>query len=92
MSYSENKWAKLGQDHTNKTKTSTTNGEIQSKAHKYTTSEQFVKAYSEAFLNYLDSRFSKTRAIHIADIAAQQAAFAEAFVQFVDLVEKLDNK
>jgi hypothetical protein len=92
MSYNENKWQKLGQDHANQTKTTTTNGEIQSKAHKYTTSEQFVKAYSEAFLNYLDSRFGKTKAVHIVDVAAEQAAFAEAFVQFVNLIEKLDNK
>jgi len=92
MSYSENKWSKLGHEHANKTKTTTVNGEIQSKAHKYTTPEQFVKAYAEAFLNHLDSRFGKTKAIHIADIAAEQATFAEVFVQFVNLIEKLDNK
>ena len=91
MSYSEDKWNKLGLEH-NTSKTSTTYGEIKNKAHKYTTSEQFVKAYSEAFLNYLDGRFGKTKAIHIVDIAAEQAAFAEAFVQFADLIEKLDNK
>jgi len=92
MSYSENKWSQLGHDHANKTKTGTTYGDIQSKAHKYTTSEQFVKAYAEAFLNYLDNRFGKTKAIHIVDIVSEQARFAEIFVQFVNLIEKLDNK
>jgi hypothetical protein len=92
MNYSENKWANLGYGHANKTKTGTTYGEVQSKAHKYITSEKFVKAYAEAFLNYLDNRFGKTKSIHIVDIAAEQATFAEIFVQFVSLLEKLEDK
>jgi hypothetical protein len=91
MSYSENKWSQLGHEYANKTKTGTTYGDIQSKAHKYTTSEQFVKAYAEAFLNYLDKRFGKNNAIHIVDITAEHETFADAFVQFVELIEKLEK-
>ena len=92
MSYSENKWANLGYQHANKTQTSTNYGKTEKTSHKYTTSEQFVKAYGEAFLNYLDNRFGKNKKIHIVNIAAEQATFAEIFVQFVNLLERLENK
>lgn len=87
MDYNENKWAKLGKEH----KTSTSYGEWQNKKHRYLTSTKFVKLYSEAFLDFLDTLAKHDEKWHIEDIVLQNIAFAEIFYHVLGAIDQLEK-
>jgi hypothetical protein len=88
MDYNENKWAKLGE----KNKTTTSYGEYEKVSNKYTTAEQYIRVYTEAFLNYIDARNGRTKAIHIEDIVVENSAFADAFFHVIQAINTLEKK
>jgi len=87
MDYNENKWYQLGLQ--NKTKTSTTYGDWEKKKHKYLTSEKFVKLYSDALLDYLDTLAEHDEKWHIEDLVLQNVTFSEIFYHVLGAIESL---
>jgi len=90
MDYNENKWYKLGLQ--NKTNTTTEYGQWQKKKHKYLTSEKFVKLYSDALLDYLDTLVDHDEKWHIEDVALQNTAFAEIFYHVLGAISELEKE
>jgi alpha-N-acetylglucosamine transferase len=46
----------------------------------------------EAFLNYIDARNGRTKAIHIEDIVVENSAFADAFFHVIQAINTLEKK
>jgi len=87
MSYNEYMYNKAN----TKTTTSTNSEEYKKIARKYLTPEEFIKVYSNAFLNFIDNTLSRKSESHIEDIVVQNTAFADAFFHIIVALDSLDK-
>jgi len=87
MSYNEYMYDKA----INKTTTSTNSEEYRKIARKYLTPEDFIKVYSNAFLDFIDGTLNRKNESHIEDIVIQNTTFAEAFFHIIVALDSLEK-
>jgi len=75
----------------NKTTTSTNSEEYRKIARKYLTPEDFIKVYSNAFLDFIDGTLNRKNESHIEDIVIQNTTFAEAFFHIIVALDSLEK-
>jgi hypothetical protein len=85
MSYNEWKYSKTHPS-------TTTNSEVyKNLARKYLTPEDFIKVYSNAFLDFIDGTLNRKNESHIEDIVIQNTTFAEAFFHIIVALDSLEK-
>lgn len=87
MSYNEHMWSQINHE----AKTSTNSEAYKKLARKHLTPEQFIKVYSLAFLEYIDSSLGRKSDAHIEDIIVWNSMFADAFHHVIVALDTLEK-
>jgi len=85
MSYNEHMYQKSA------TKTTTNSEEYKKIARKYLTPEEFIKVYSNSFLDFVEGTLGRKNESHIEDIVTSNAVFAEAFFHIIVALDALEK-